>query len=274
MEPDKTKNLPVRIAFLVSYLGSGFHGSQVQPRVRTVEGDILRICYKTNLFKDDGSGRFRMAGRTDRGVSARRQIFAFTTCYPQRAILVLQKLLPPDIYLSAYAVVDDRFNPRYVPVSRTYRYYSLSPIPDPGYVNEVASLFIGSHAFHCFAKMEPGRDPVRHVYASSLVTETGRWYYEIQAESFLWNMVRGIVTALLWCSQGKISKNDVHNMLSGTCPARIPPADPTGLVLWDIECQLAWIPLLPVLKKEEKRRALHMHHQLISLLCEEIFPDT
>lgn len=62
-------------------------------------------------------------------------------------------------------------------------------------------------------------------------------------------------------------------MLSGTCSARIPPALPTGLVLWDIECHLAWVPLVPVLKKEEERRAFCMHHQLISLLNEEIFPD-
>ena len=273
MEQGETAGIPVRLAFSISYIGSGFYGSQVQPDVRTVEGDIKKACEKADLFPGEESGHLLMSGRTDRGVHARRQIIALTTPYPKRAILVLNNLLSPDIQVNAYAVVDADFHPRYVPSFRTYRYYGISKIPDPDLIQKAASLFVGTHTYQCFAKMEGNRDPVRTVFESSFISDNTRWYYEIRAESFLWHMVRGIVTALLWCRDGLISPEEIAHMLQGTCSRRIPPADPTGLILWDVDCALNWIPL-PVCKRSELwRLSQYEHHLLMAFMHQILAPQ-
>jgi len=273
MEQGKETDKPVKLAFLISYAGSGFYGSQVQPDVRTVEGEIILACEKASLFPDNDSGHLLMSGRTDRGVHARRQIITFTTPYPQRAIQVLNNLLPPDIRFDAYSFVDSKFHPRYSPHFRTYRYYGISPVPDPLCMGKAASLFVGTHTYQCFAKMEPGRDPVRTVFDSLFVSQDTGWYYEIRAESFLWHMVRGIVTTLLMYQDGLITPEQIALMLQGTCQMRIPPADPQGLILWDVDCNLDWIPL-PVSKKAEQWRISSIeHHRLMACMHQVMAPE-
>ena len=36
-----------RVAVKIAYLGDGFSGSQVQPGLRTVEGEVLRALVRT-----------------------------------------------------------------------------------------------------------------------------------------------------------------------------------------------------------------------------------
>ena len=79
----------MRLAFRVSYIGTDFAGSQQQPGERTVCGEIINAIRGLNLISDaadDACARFQFSGRTDRGVSARHQIAAFDTEFPERAI--------------------------------------------------------------------------------------------------------------------------------------------------------------------------------------------
>ena len=90
MEKDKEDNKkgspPVRLAFLVSYIGNGFYGSQIQVDRRTVEGEFVAACRRLNLFDDWRKAGFLFAGRTDRGVHACGQVAAFSTTEPERAV--------------------------------------------------------------------------------------------------------------------------------------------------------------------------------------------
>ena len=87
MEENETKNAaPVRLAFRVGYLGDRYFGSQMQAKERTVEGEFVASCERLGLFSDYRDAGFLAAGRTDRGVHARGQVFAFSTHLPARAI--------------------------------------------------------------------------------------------------------------------------------------------------------------------------------------------
>ena len=63
----------VTVAFAVGYLGDSFHGSQVQPDVRTVQGDLQSALSARGITSAE-SARIRMSSRTDAGVHARMNV--------------------------------------------------------------------------------------------------------------------------------------------------------------------------------------------------------
>ncbi len=243
MAEDTAENTPVRLAFQIGYLGGGFAGSQFQPDQRTVEGEIGAACLRAGLIRDRQESRLSLAGRTDRGVHARTQILAFTTDHPGRAVRALNGQLPPDIWADRYAVVDEAFYPRFAVSNRTYRYYYDSFDGDPSLAAACRDLFLGRHDFTCFARLEPGKNPVRTIRDIRLYGDAAGWWLEISAESFLWHQVRCIAGALRLAAEGKITGDGIRVMLSGSCRNKVKPAPPDGLILWDADCDCSWIPL-------------------------------
>ncbi|MEC7178012.1 MAG: tRNA pseudouridine(38-40) synthase TruA, partial [Candidatus Thermoplasmatota archaeon] len=58
----------VRLAFTIGYIGRYFHGSQIQPDVRTVQGELIRVFHKLKwLNQDDSSHNLVLSSRTDAG---------------------------------------------------------------------------------------------------------------------------------------------------------------------------------------------------------------
>ena len=93
----------MRLAFRVAYFGTDFYGSQVQPGLRTVEGDMAQACIRLGLFDDWRDAKLAFSGRTDRGVHARGQVCAFTTTQPDRAVAKLNAVLPNDCWCRGWA---------------------------------------------------------------------------------------------------------------------------------------------------------------------------
>ncbi len=233
---------PLRLAFRCGYLGDGFSGSQMQPGLRTVEGEYVSACIHLGLFSSHRDSRFLAAGRTDRGVHARAQVFSFTTRVPERAISALGRRLPPDIWTTGYAKVEPGFHPRHHAISRTYRYYFMDQALDVDAMARAARRFEGSHDFSLFARVE-GRDPLRKVLTATVFEEDGLCVFEVRAESFLWHMVRYMAGALLLAGTGAGGEEIISDRLEGDAGARLAPAPPGGLVLWDIEYPFAFVPL-------------------------------
>lgn len=232
----------VRLAFRCGYLGEGFFGSQVQPVLRTVEGEFIRACLNLGLFSSHRGARFLAAGRTDRGVHARGQVFAFSTVHPERAVSALNRRLPPDFWTTGYAVVEPGFHPRHHAVSRTYRYYFGEPDLDAEAMDRAARIFCGVHDFSLFARVE-GRDPVRKVLTSRVFLDQGLCVYEVSAESFLWHMVRYMASTLLMAGLGADGDEVILSRLAGDGRARLSPAPPEGLVLWDVAYAFPFVPV-------------------------------
>ncbi|HJJ99295.1 MAG TPA: tRNA pseudouridine(38-40) synthase TruA [Methanocorpusculum sp.] len=232
----------MKLAFAVGYKGDDFAGSQAQPGRRTVEGEFIAAGVGLGLFADAKEAHFRISGRTDKGVSARKQIVSITTDHPEKAIDALNFWLPDDIWCLGAAEVPVDFYPRYAATSRTYRYYFPYPA-DIAAMDAVARQFIGRHDFTRFSKMEEGRDPNRTVTeARVFAAQDGCPVFEVAAKSFLWNMVRGMAGFLALFGTGAVDPETASDLL--TKPGhRVHPAPAEPLIFWDTECDVSFTPM-------------------------------
>ena len=256
----------MRLAFRVSDLGSRFFGSQIQAAHRTVEGEFVAACQRLSLFSDWREAGFLCAGRTDRGVHACGQVVAFTTDVPDRAIQTLNLQLPPDCWSTGYAEVVPEFHPRYDAKSRTYRYYFSQTPSDIAAMERAAHYFIGRHNFTNFARVKD-KNPWRNILEISIGENEGFVYLEVKAESFLWHQVRCMATALLQIGECEAGETFITSLLEGEVKRPLQPAPAEGLVLWDTNCGIVWIPI-PM----DKRSSTHMdhvvrHHALMAKVC-------
>jgi tRNA pseudouridine38-40 synthase len=260
----------MKLAFRVAYVGDNFFGSQMQPGVRTVEGEFIAACRALALFDDWRTANFASSGRTDRGVSAAGQVCAFCTDHPERAREVLNLQLPPDCWCSGWAEVPRAFHPRYDARTRTYRYYMLDRALDTPSMKEAAAAFVGSHDFSRFARVED-KNPVRTVLSTRCFSEGEFLVFEVTGENFLWNMVRCMAWALMAVGRGEMAAADIDALLGDTDGTRMPAAAPEGLVLWDVDCGVSFqeIVLHPRRKAywEDRLRALMLRKKIVGELC-------
>lgn len=232
----------MKLAFTVGYKGDNFAGSQAQPEKRTVEGEFIAAGVGLGLFADAKEAHFRISGRTDKGVSARRQIVSVTTSQPEKAVDALNFWLPDDIWCLGAAEVPADFYPRYAVTSRTYRYY-FPYAADTAAMNEAARQFVGRHDFTRFSKMEEGRDPNRTVTSAKVfAAPDGCPVFEVSAKSFLWNMVRGMAGFLASVGTGITEPETVGELLT-TSGHRVHPAPAEALIFWDAECDVSFTPM-------------------------------
>lgn len=243
----------IRIAVSVSYLGDHFFGSQLQPDVRTVEGVFIDTCRQLEIFDDFRDAGFLAAGRTDRGVHARCNVFSFDTEHPERAVDVLNRKLPADTWCNGYAFVEEGFNPRYRALNRTYRYF----FPDDGLdlmaMRSASGKFPGVHDFTMFSRTSK-RSTIREIHDVSIFSEEDFIVFEVTGKSFLWNMVRRMAAVLYDIGRGECSAGKIDLLLSGDAVARPATAPPEGLVLWNIGYPFDFTAM------DERGRSLRYRH--------------
>ncbi len=244
-------------------------GSQLQPGLRTVEGEFIAACMRLGLFTDWRTAGFVSSGRTDRGVNALGQVVAFTTAHPDRAIATLNLQLPFDLWCTGYSRVTKEFHPRYDARWRTYRYYFRETGLDVKAMNAASARFEGVHDFSGFAKTSE-KNPIRTVLSSSIGMEGDIVYLEVTAQSFLWHMVRCMATALASAGAGTCSVNDIEERLrgAGACSKGLTPAPPEGLVLWDIGFDITWMRLNPSERRAAEITDRKGYHHVMDRICE------
>ena len=119
----------VRLAFRIGYLGDGYHGSQIQPDVKTVQGELIRV-FRSLKWLDNSSTEHNLvlSSRTDAGVHVRlnggvvtidRELWNALT--PRKMIRALDDRLPKDIAFLDVREVNEQWNPRMANY-RVYRY--------------------------------------------------------------------------------------------------------------------------------------------------------
>ena len=270
MEENEAENAaPVRLAFRVGYLGDRYFGSQMQAKERTVEGEFVASCMRLELFSDYRDAGFLAAGRTDRGVHARGQVFAFSTRLPARAIGFLNWQLPRDCFVSGYAEVPHEFHPRYDARSRTYRYFFGNGDLDVDAMDRGAASFVGEHDFSPFARVKD-KNPYRRVLHAHVFREDELSVLEVTAESFLWHMVRYMASALLLIGNGDWDEGAIDECLAGDSTRSIGPAPPDYLVLWDVDCGIPFVPITDIGRSMEFVRDLRTHHAVMAHICESL----
>jgi tRNA pseudouridine38-40 synthase len=233
----------------VQYLGTLYHGWQVQPERPTIQGLLESALSRLTGEKVRISG----AGRTDAGVHARGQVASFTTAsgIPARGILLgTNNFLPEDIRVMSVEEAHAGFHARHHALSKDYAYrFSTAPVLSPFLAPTVESVrgdmdlapmeraaeyFVGRHDFTAFCGSE-GRqkDAVREVTVSRFGEEPGTIrVYQISADGFLQYLVRTIVGTLFEVGRGRINPDSIPEILASRNRARAgPTAAARGLTL-------------------------------------------
>jgi len=245
------------IAFIVAYEGTEFHGSQRQSNGCSVQGELERAL--EIVLKH--AAPILMAGRTDAGVHAKGQCCRFSTTNripAERVPFALNRVLDRAVRVLSAREVDECFHPRYSARSRIYRYTienvivanpllrgiaaHISQDLDVRLMREVAPVFVGEHDFAAWQSAgSPAPTTVRTVKKLDVrrrrdVFNSALIEIEIEADAFLYQMVRNIVGALIKAGQGQLNAGDIQRLMDGKdrtkCP---PPAPPQGLCLVQVK---------------------------------------
>jgi tRNA pseudouridine38-40 synthase len=181
--------------------------------------------------------KVEFSGRTDAGVHALGQVIAFRPLSDKLAEpRIINSLLPNDVWVYAKAEVPDDFDPRRDAASRTYRYLLYAPDVIERRIVAHSQLFLGTHDFTNFSSVEPNKYPVRTIKNIGVTKRGDIYVIDIEADSFLWNMVRKIVTGLRLVGSNKRPAQWIEQMLKPDEHREgIPPALAAGLYLMKVE---------------------------------------
>lgn len=239
----------IPIFAVVQYDGHDLAGWQLQPSVRTGQGELEAALHRV-------VGRrvvVRAAGRTDAGVHAFGQVVSFSMPQrwsPDEVQRALRALLPDDMWVVRVGRSPAGFDARRHATSRRYRYIvgcdeaSRSPFRRPyewalgrpldtALLAATSTYIIGRHDFRGFCAV--GQEKAHYLCT---VTEA-RWQerghdegfiFEIEADRFLHHMVRFLVGTMVDVARGRRDKQDMVQILGEKNNRNAsPPAPPEGL---------------------------------------------
>jgi tRNA pseudouridine38-40 synthase len=218
------------------YIGNRYYGSQMQPRLKTVQGELIQAISEWS-GEAHTSKSVQLSGRTDRGVHSLGQLVMITTD-KRFSIDGINKHLPEDIVLWARVLAPDGFRPRSGALMRHYRYFldeSWNNV-NQDRIREAISLIVGSNDFNFLSKPDERRNTVTTVLNVSIGDIFNLKFLDVYGTSFLWKFVRKIVTLLTAIGLEKIKPETILEILNGnkkTVRGGIEPAPPENLVLME-----------------------------------------
>lgn len=200
-----------RFAAKISFVGTNYHGWQVQNNAKTVQGEINRAL--SMIFREDIN--VVGCGRTDTGVHASHYILhwdAKPSLSPDKIQYKLNAILPHDIAFHQVLEVNQDFHARFSAESRSYEYYvhfSKDPFLlnrsmelfkplDLNAMNEAAQDFLGEQDFTSMAKAHGGNHTfICNVTRAEWEATKSGIVFHVSANRFLRNMVRAMVGTLM-----------------------------------------------------------------------------
>ena len=256
-----------RILLRVAYDGTNYHGWQVQPNAKTIEGELNRVLTQLTGEEIQVTG----ASRTDAGVHALGNVAVFDTVSKipaEKFSYALNQRLPEDIVIQSSLQVADDFHPRHCDCRKTYEYDILNrTFPLPAYRNtayflygdldldamrKACQAFLGEHDFASFcAAGAQVQTTVRTIYSLEVLEQplavTGRGVLSqrsperlltirVRGNGFLYNMVRIIAGTLVEVGRGHIRPEEVEGIIAACDRAKAGPTAPArGLRLVEIK---------------------------------------
>lgn len=235
------------IKLTIEYDGTNFCGWQTQTArngsasqlnrraQRTIQGEIEKVLKK--IFKQ--SLKVNGSGRTDSGVHALGQVAHFKTHSPmavEEMQSALNANLPDDIAIIKVEEAPLSFHAQYSVKSKTYRYTILNAnarcaqqrnfcLYYPYKLNsqrmrEEAKSLIGRKDFKSFTASDPAKrkdrkeeNTVRTIKRLTIIKKGNNLIFEIEANGFLYKMVRNIVGTLLEVGRGKLKRGSIKKIL-------------------------------------------------------------
>ncbi len=265
----------MRVALKLAYIGTDFHGSQIQPNVETVEGEIFKALRNLEIIEGPKSANYTCAGRTDAGVHALEQVVAFDTDKPNLAIpRVINSELPSSVWTWAHAEVSSDFDSRRDAVSRRYRYMMSGEEFDISKMREASKLLLGTHDFANFSKSDGDKGTVRTLERIEVRVAGELTKIDVTGNAFLWNMVRKIVTALTMIGNGVRDEDWLLQMLNPEVYEEgIEPAPAHGLTLKEIKYPfpIEWVEdSYSIRRANEQNYKNILRHRVMAEVIEEL----
>jgi tRNA pseudouridine38-40 synthase len=256
------------VRLTLAYDGTGFHGWQTQPGYRTVQETL-----EAALAALTGEAiRVNASGRTDTGVHAVGQVVNFRTDSghpPDVFVRALNARLPTDVQVREAADVPESFDANRSARRKHYRYvlhdgplrdlfldrfchHVRWPLDDRA-MARAAGCLVGTHDFRCFESEWPNRASsvrtitrlsVRRVGPFLPMSDTSPpddprspWLWlDVEADGFLYNMVRAIAGTLLNVGRGFWPEGEVETILRTQDRTRAGPTAPArGLFLMRVD---------------------------------------
>ncbi len=239
------------IAISLSYDGTSFHGWQIQDALRTVQGTLQSAA--CTITKEPV--KLIGCGRTDTGVHARRYIAGFrTNCeIPiERIPIAFNSLLPDDVAVFAAQEMDDDFHPIRSCIKKEYTYevynskfrnpllatraYHFEGDLPLEKLRRAASYFLGEHDFASMRSTGTNvKSTVRCVHSFDIIEHESALSFVICANGFLYNMARTMAGTLFSVALGKISPDEIPDILTSCDRKRAGATAPAhGLYMTDV----------------------------------------
>uniref|UniRef100_A0A8D1NES7 tRNA pseudouridine(38/39) synthase n=1 Tax=Sus scrofa TaxID=9823 RepID=A0A8D1NES7_PIG len=240
------------VALKIAYLGWGYQGFASQENTsNTIEEKLFEALTKTRLVENRQTSNYHRCGRTDKGVSAFGQVISLDlrshflkdkdsedinlkdevndATKEIRYTHILNRVLPPDIRVLAWAPVEPSFSARFSCLERTYRYFFPHADLDIVTMNYAAQKYVGTHDFRNLCKMDVANGVTNfqrtilsaQVQLLSQSLEEERWQeafqlcqFEVVGQAFLYHQVRCMMAVLFLIGQGMEKPEVIDELLN------------------------------------------------------------
>ena len=237
---------------LIEYDGSRYFGWQRQPEHETIQGKLENVLSLMCGENVEVIG----AGRTDAGVHAKGMVANVsmdTELSEEEIRAYLNRYLPDDVAVTEVKTASPRFHARYNAVGKTYCYTCydgevksvfdrkyitrLDERPDIAKMRQAAEILIGEHDFRNFCvNPRMKKSTVRLVDKIEVVRKNNYIIFTIHGTGFLQNMVRIMVGTLLEVGNGRMTCEQVADVLEAKNRQKAgPTAPPQGLCLMSVD---------------------------------------
>ncbi|XP_018495425.1 tRNA pseudouridine synthase A [Galendromus occidentalis] len=251
-----------KFAMCLTYCGKGYLGLQKNPGFKTIEGDLLEACVKAGVITPESAEypqgiSFQRAARTDKGVSAARQILSLklptTKEPPEEMVRKINEHLVDQIRVIGLKRVTKNFNSKNNADARTYLYicptFAFTPhdqVVNESYrlpserveeINRLLKMYIGCHNFHNFTSgklyTEASAKRVLFEVDCSSPFMVGKLEYvqfRLKGQSFMLHQIRKMVGTIIGIMRGYTTEAFITRAF-GPEKLDVPKAPPLGLML-------------------------------------------
>jgi len=250
MQCDIWSNKEVRnLLIVISYNGSRYHGWQIQSNALAVQ--VFQKALESVIQKTPYE--LKGCSRTDSGVHANMYCVSLKMCHSipcYRLQTALNRFLPLDISVLKVEEKPLDFHARYSCTSKEYVYKIWnSPVRNPfleglayhykypidtELLNKACKAYLGKHDFTSFCTLDNRKmeDMTRNVMNFTVERRGDMVLLTVEADGFLYNMVRIMVGTLIRIAQGKFAPDCIQGIINARDRSQAGPTAPAcGLYL-------------------------------------------
>lgn len=249
------------MAMLLGYCGVDYYGMQRNPGVRTIEEDLLKALLEAKYINEEDfntqqNTQFQRSSRTDKGVSASRQVVSLKLPL-EVSVEEINKGLPECIRVFDVKRVTNKFNSKCKCNARTYSYTLPTFAFEPSLsiesgderkryrmsadkmqqINSVLGFYKGTKCYHNFTEKKHFQDPSasRYIMGFSIdkvFVESDMEFAVllVKGQSFMLHQIRKMIGLTIAVCRGLVDIS-IMDKVFGKEKVMIPTAPGLGLVL-------------------------------------------